>query len=365
MLSRKKYLITILFFTFVYLAVDHFLLSQYLPRMFVNNAEREESTCPLTVRKNIGLFNKEKSKSDVKDKFPNTILLVSSNYAYYNMLQNWEYLADKQNLQWTVLAMDQKIYEELGPERAVLTDSAYSTPGASSFFTEGFKTLTCNKLRMVLDIYEKCDVNIVFSDVDNIFFKNPFEHDLGRMIQSNRYDYIYQPNRLGETEPHQDHCMKEGKFDKENNTGFYYARRKSEIFSRIMEQTVKRCNDPDNKSDDQTLFWLSYWDEKEELGENANFHHCGSKEGNIDISDLLDEAKSGLSFDICCMDPYYYPVGRGGKPLNDDPVTYHANFVRGYENKVDLLKNARDDKHGWDVTRFKDGVGGVLDPSSD
>jgi len=37
MLSRKKYLITILFFTFVYLFVTHFLLSQYLPRMFVGD----------------------------------------------------------------------------------------------------------------------------------------------------------------------------------------------------------------------------------------------------------------------------------------------------------------------------------------
>lgn len=325
---------------------------QDVPKDEIVYETAEAESCPLAVRKNIGLFNKEKSNSHVKDDFPDTILLVSSNYAYYDMLQNWEFLADEQDLKWAVLAMDQRLYDELGPERAVLTDTAFSTSGTSDFASKGFVTLTCNKLRMVLDIYEKCDLNIVFSDADNIFFKNPFEHDLGRLIQSNRYDYIYQPNKRRGTGPHQHPCMK-GDFDRENNTGFYYVRRKSEVFSSIMERTLTRCNDPENKIDDQTLFWYSYWYEKKKLGENANFHHCGSKEENLDISESLEAKSPVLSFDICCMDPYYYPIGQGGQPPNKDPVTFHANYVQGYKKKVKLLKKARGDKYGWDVKRFR------------
>ena len=47
------------------------------------------------------------------------ILLVSSNYAYYNLLQNWEYLAKELGFKWAVLVLDEDLFEELGPKRAV------------------------------------------------------------------------------------------------------------------------------------------------------------------------------------------------------------------------------------------------------
>jgi hypothetical protein len=31
---------------------------------------------------------------------------------------------------------------------------------------------------------------VVFSDCDNVFFRNPFDHDLGKMMQSQLFDYI-------------------------------------------------------------------------------------------------------------------------------------------------------------------------------
>ena len=61
------------------------------------------------------------------------------------------------------------------------------------------------------------------------------------------------------------------------------------------------------------------------------------------------------------MDPYYYSVGDNAIPVNKDPVSYHANWVRGYDAKVKRPQKARVDGYGWNITRFKDGVGGILD----
>ena len=49
-------------------------------------------------------------------------------------------------------------------------------------------------MKLVLEIAENCEVDVVFTDVDTIFYKNPFQHDLGRLIRSKRHDYIYQSN---------------------------------------------------------------------------------------------------------------------------------------------------------------------------
>jgi len=63
-------------------------------------------------------------------------------------------------------------------------------------------------MKLVLEIAENCDVDVVFTDVDTIFYKNPFQHDLGRLIRSKRHDYIYQSNfePTGGT-PRTDRCL--------------------------------------------------------------------------------------------------------------------------------------------------------------
>jgi len=315
----------------------------------------EQDQCPSVIRKKVGLFNEETSSSPLKDDFKDTILLVSSNYAYYNMLQNWEYLANELGLKWAVLALDERLYEELGPEKAVAANHSFSVSGAQSFRRRDFSTLTCNKMRMAHDITTKCKVNVVFSDADNIFFKNPFEHDLGRLIRSKRYDYLYQPNHPAK-EPRKDRCI-QGQPRKESNTGFYYISHGNEVYKRVLEATLEKCQGEGNVIDDQTLFWESFWKLKNEIegSKKGNFHHCGSEEyDNPDV--FLTKA----SFMWCCVDPYYYPIGSGLN--NRDPVTYHANWVggRGYDGKVEKLSNIRPDKHGWNQSRFKDGVGGIL-----
>ena len=58
--------------------------------------------------------------------------------------------------------------------------------GSQSFRKGEFDKLACNKMRMVQSIAQNCDVDSVFTDVDNVFFKNPCEYHFGRLISTNR-----------------------------------------------------------------------------------------------------------------------------------------------------------------------------------
>ena len=311
--------------------------------------------CPSLIRNKVGLFNEKTSNSTVKDEFPDTVLLVSSNYAYYNMLQNWEWLANQLDLKWAVLALDDKLYDELGPERAVAPDESFSVSGPQSFRRGEFHTLSCNKMRMALEIADNCKVNVIFTDADNVFFKNPFEHDLGKLIRSNRYDYLYQPNKVGRG-PREHKCMM-GTPDKEHNTGFYYIRHGTEVYKRVVESTLERCHRPENRIDDQTLFWEEFWKLKKKLNGSVKYQHCGYDDA---ILHLGDGGETSSTFRWCCMDPYYYSIGKTIKKPNRDPITYHANYARGYAEKVKKLQSIRPDTYGWNQTRFIDGKGEIL-----
>lgn len=329
------------------------------------SANTVRGQCPLAVRKNVGLFDKSKRHNgdDLDNNFRDVILLVSCNYAYYNLLQNWEYLANELDLKWAVLALDEDLYEELGPKRAVPPGDDASVSGQQMYRRGNFNKLSCNKLKLVLEIAKNCDVDIVFSDVDNIFYKNPFEHDLGRLIRSKRYDYIYQSNRepTGGT-PGTDRCLW-GFPRLEGNTGFYYFSRKSKVLKEIYEATIQSCDDPDNKLDDQALFWREFW--KKESDTTTTFDHCQYDEylEPTKRNNLESAQQSGSSFGVCCMDPYYYPTGDHAKitgPHNKDPVTYHANQAHGYEKKIKKLIDSRWDHYGWDSSRTIDRRGGLL-----
>ena len=138
----------------------------------VARVQTEESgICPAVIRNKVGIFNQENSDSKVKDKFPDTVLLVTANYAYYNMLQNWEWLANELGLQWAVLALDERLFNELGPERAVAPDEKFAVSGQQIYRQSQFHTLSCNKMNMALEVANNCGVNVVFTDTDNVFFK--------------------------------------------------------------------------------------------------------------------------------------------------------------------------------------------------
>lgn len=285
----------------------------------------------------------------MKDKFQDVVLLVSSNTAYLDFLQNWEYLASQLHLQWAVLAMDEDLHHQLGEERAVPSLSEYSVLGVQHFRKGGFNTLTCNKMRMVLSVAEECDVDVLFTDADNIFYHNPLDHDLGRLVESRRYDYIYQPNskNVG-AEPRNHQCL-QGHPEREANTGFYYMNRNSHFMKHVINATLYRCEQPSNRLDDQTLFWQEVW--KHHLDDNTAMHHCKLDEYESPSTVNL-EASKDVDFSFCCLDPHYYPIGFADPPYNNDSITFHANYAKGKEGKIQKLLRSRSDQYGWNTTRL-------------
>lgn len=304
--------------------------------------------CPLAVQKNTGIFDKSSSNSIAKDNFRDVILLVSCNDAYYDMLQNWEYLAKDLNITWAVLALDEALYSRLGPERAI-SPGNFSVTGSQRFRAGSFNKLSCNKMRMALSVAENCGVDVVFSDVDNIFYHNPFEHDLGQLIESRRYDYIYQPNdEPTNGKPHEDQCL-HGQPRNESNTGFYFFNRNSKVMKTIVNSTLHRCDKPENELDDQALFWQELWNHKQTSYRNNTFHHCSLSEYIEPFAFDLEDMHPTAVFNFCCLDPFYYPIGNASH--NNNPITYHANFVIGKEKKLAKLKNSRRDYYGWSESR--------------
>ena len=352
------------------------------------------NSCPYQsiVANKVGLFNSNYTRKDhaATNPFENVLLVVACNYAYYNMLQNWEYLANELNLQWIVLALDDELYNLLGPDRAIRSDPDYTVRGAHGWGRGNFTKIVCNKLRMAVDVATHCHVDIVFSDVDNIFLHNPFDHDFGRLIQSGRYDYLYQTNDVSPSGPGQDQCMR-GQPRPEANTGFYYFRHQSTIYQSIIAATLKTCAAATHiQADDQTLFWKELWNVEQHgmtttttvtttntdnTNTNPNnlatatavanatmttttttttttkpkFRHCGLE---YDLQDTANANANAVTtveeeevFTFCCLDPYYYPVGRH-KPRdhlpNRDPITYHANYADSYDKKIQKLVTVTD-----------------------
>ena len=329
-----------------------------------------ESKCPPVVRNNAGLFAPT-STSPLKDKFANTVLLVSSNYQYLDILQNWEYLATQLGLQWVVLALDDDLYQALGPERALAPNATFAVSGSHKFRTSGFNTMSCNKLRMVRSVLQDCQYNVLFSDCDNIFFENPLEHDLGKLILSNQYDYLYQNNgKAAGTSPRNDSCLF-GEKPREGNTGFYYLSASSDILRLIYRGTLTLCERPNNQWDDQKLFWKVLNTNRKKKKEHV-YQHCNLRDdpnllekdldafqgqirneatqlGVTDDQTLQDNMTEGIHY--CCLDPYYYPTGMGFS--NPKPITYHGNWVKGKDKKIERLQSRRKDGYGWNASRIQ------------
>ena len=72
------------------------------------------------------------------------MLITAANNGYYDMLMNWEYLASVQGLRWVIAALDQEIYDRLGPDRAFASDGSFVIPNLTSWREKAFNKITCN-----------------------------------------------------------------------------------------------------------------------------------------------------------------------------------------------------------------------------
>lgn len=291
------------------------------------------SKCPPLIQQRKGIYNY--STTDSNDPFSNVLLLTAVNRQFENFLRNWEIIASDHSLQWVVLSLDQTIYDNLGgANHSILLPESQQVQQAGKFRTPSYIKLVCNKIRMVLELLEECQVEIVFSDVDNIFLKDPFAHDLGTMIRAGRYDYIYQTNHEWTQRPENHTCITEGRAVDEGNTGFHYLRPTANM-KRVLQKTVDRCDAKDNGIDDQTLLWNVLREESNAtISSPAAWQHCtpfAASRGSAD-STRPDEGVS----EFCCLDPHYYPIGK--KPPKDPSVlvTLHVNYGARIKKKGKL-----------------------------
>lgn len=175
--------------------------------------------------------------------------------------------------------MDKQLFDHLGPNRSIISDKLMHS-GVFKFRERSFNAISCNKLAVVLDIMGKCDVDIVFSDVDNIFLKDPFQHDIGHLIKMKSYDYIYSPNRRAK-DPRSGGCLSDGfSENSEGNTGFYYLSRSSKLMKESMKNAIETCEQPGNSKDDQALFWEEMKSQEYIANQTSKpWFHCNSANG--------------------------------------------------------------------------------------
>ena len=287
---------------------------------------------PQLVRRHAGLYLDKTRAPELS----NVLLLTAANYGYLDMLQNWECYARKLGLDWLVVAMDDKIFKELGSARSFLT-AGERLDGYERFGSPGFKIVGCNKLRSMFRVLVEAQLDVVFSDGDSVFKSDPFlpSLSLGSMIRSGKYDMIYgrkiKPPGVSKDEYHQEPIK--------GNTGFYYVSgtRKPRIMQRMFNISIEWC-DKRPGLDDQENFWDALVFERKRQPSDksffACFRHCDSTQcGGVEPDSV---------FDYCDMSPWEYLDGaihpNDAVKAPYQMVSYHATWVFGKEAKQKKLK---------------------------
>lgn len=266
--------------------------------------------------------------------FVNTVLVTAVNHAWYDFYQNWAYFARRAGLKWVTVALDSEVYKKVGAERSILSDRhGYILPQDSQYREKNYNVIVCDKLRQVIRLAYHGRVDVIFSDSDNVFIRDPFttSSSLGYMIRLHLYDYIYQhngsPATVGNSNP------------TDGNTGFYYVttRRSPEAMKALFVSTLEKCT-IHPELDDQTLFWQTM-DELRTGKLHQTWRTSSLKSRPEPFQNALfcpGEVPSSLStLAYCPLKPQDHPVG-AHKNLTS-MYTFHANYMIGKLRKVDRL----------------------------
>lgn len=324
------------------------LFSIKQPRTHIDYGATDQ--CPAAIQRATGLYQNDQTRPELRD----VVLLVALNYGYYDFLQNWEWLASQVGLKWAVIALDDHLYEAIGSDRAIRLFDRQVASSSSTFREKLFNEISCQKMRVVLNVIRNCQVDVVFSDVDNVFLKDPFEPEFGKLIASRQFDYIFQLNEYA-GDLHTMPGLVEYEFVEEANTGFYYLSKTSAIMQSVIESVLDTCQT--SSLDDQTLFWQEVH-KRRKVQPDGTWRHCTKQDVTAILDAPNDATMPSLSrpfqnktVRMCNLDPYYHPVG--GLPLvhPEDASTFHANFAQGKRNKIAKLQERFLNGYAWNPAR--------------
>lgn len=275
----------------------------------------------LVLQRHAGLYLDKSLQPAFKD----IVLLTAANSAYMDFLQNWECHAKRLALDWVVLALDLEAYQVLSTSGRVLLATG-STSGSLEYLSKGFNLMSLNTLATVFEVMKE-GFDVVFTDSDNVFLSDPFAAgaSLGRLIRSQRYDYVYQLNWPGPRVYSRAAEVQEG------NTGFYYASiRKMKVLSVLWDAVLKECRLKPNL-DGQPNFWSALRRLRKSLA--PCFRICRGDAGQDGQCNGTAEEEI---LDYCEMDPFEHRTGWGHRD-DKGPVSYHANFKVGRKPKIAAL----------------------------
>jgi len=331
-------------------AVSYFnkpdLFGRYLSSIFESESEEEsislqggenedELKCPAVVERMKGIY--KNPEDDPDKKFENVILVTAASSAFEDYLRNWELHVEDLNFKWLTVTFDKDLYDTRKDiDGHLLISQDNQEKDLQMYGDKSYNKLVCNKMRIVLEILESCNVDVMFSDTDIAFAKDPFKHELGDKIASGQFDYIFQHNTNNWSERPGSHpCIKDGSTPGEGNTGFHYLKRTKAVKD-LLKKTLNMCEN--EVTDDQSAFW------KVMHASTDEWSYCPGRKGYDGSTEYAPREEGKNQF--CCLDPYYYPVAFK-KPANiDDIVMFHANYA-AKEHKKDKLKNWI--KDGWRI----------------
>ena len=301
-----------------------------------------ETLEPLTVRlhRHAGLYRDKSYAPELK----NVLLLTAANSGYVEMLTNWECIAQRLGLDWMVIAIDSDLQHRLGERSFTATGQEWGK--AEGFFSKGgFQLIACNKIRTVAEVLRTTNLDIVFSDGDNVFKSDPFlpSLTLGSMIRSGKYEYIY--GRKIEPGNQKIQNFKPEIWHQEpnkGNTGFYYVAggRKQTIVQNVFDKGVKWC-DSRPHMDDQENFWDALFDSRRKKRTAKDYVACFRHCDNNATCAGLEESQI---FNYCDMSPWEYILGcfTPASALEEPRmVSYHATHVVGWESKRKKLQKVK------------------------
>lgn len=269
----------------------------------------------------------------------NTVLVTAANSGFADFYMNWAAKSRRLGLKWILIAMDENMLAQEEERRVILLQGHKDiNMAATSFRERDYNVLVCSKLRIVASIVLSAQVNVVFSDVDNVFIKDPFVSDssLGAGMRSAKYDYMYQYND-------KDQSKWMASSVESGNTGFYYLRANSNKRNALLalyQAALLKCSERP-ELDDQQLFWEHIHEIRAGTAytnwvKNRSLRLMWKEPFKTVVHCPSEEVQDSFTLAICPLNAYEFPVGCHSD-LNSS-AAFHANWLHGNVEKRDKLR---------------------------